>query len=181
MKNIRIITRVSILGAIGFLLMMLEFPILPFANFLKLNFSDVPALLAAFSMGPFAGLAVVLLENLLHLFVTNSGGVGELANFLVSGTLVLTAGAIYRIYHTRRGAIYSLLIGSVCMLVGAMAANFFILFPLYMPGAPAASRLPLIWSAVLPFNAIKAVLVSLIILFLYKPLSQFFKEKKKAV
>ncbi len=176
MKKTNYYTRIAILGAIGFLLMMAEFPLLAAAPFLRLNFSDVPAFLGGFSMGPVAGFAVVLLQNALHLFQTNSGGVGELANCIVSGVFVVTAALVYRKYHTRRGALCALLLGSLLMLVAACLSNLFILFPLY--GIPADSRLALVKSAVLPFNAIKAVIISTVTMLLYKPLSSLLKPKK---
>lgn len=178
MKSTKMMTRIAMLGAIGFVLMLLEFPIFFFADFLRLHFADIPALLASFSMMPVAGLLVVVLENLLHLFATNSGGVGELANCIVSGTFVLVAGFLYRKYHTRRGAVLSLFLASLSMVLAAMAANFFILLPLYMPSAPIATRLSLVISAILPFNMFKAILVSLVTIFLYKPLSHLLKPKK---
>ncbi len=175
MKQTNYYTRIAILGAIGFLLMMFEFPLLAAAPFLRLNFSDVPALLGGFAMGPVAGFAIVFLQNLLHLFETNSGGVGELANCIVSGSFVVSAALLYRKIHTRRGAILSLLLGSVLMILAAWIANYFLLFPLY--GIPADARLPLVKSAVLPFNSIKAVIISAATILLYKPLSHLLKAK----
>ena len=169
--------RIAMLGAIGYVLMLLEFVVLPTASFLKLNLCDVPSLFAAFSMGPFAGLAVVLIENLLHLLQTTSGGVGELANVLISGTLVLTAGFFYRNFHTKKGAFIGLSLASILMVVMAAFANRYILLPMYMASAPASAYAALIFSAVVPFNLIKAVVVTTLTMCLYKPLSPLLKNK----
>ncbi len=173
--KIKNLIRIAMLGAIGYVLLILEFPIFPAAPFLKLNGSDLPALLAAFSMGPLSGFLVVILTNLLHLLQTGSGGVGELANVLVSGALVLTAGLFYRRFHTKRGAFLALCLASVVMIGMAGISNRLILLPAYMPGAESSVYLSLILSAILPFNAIKAVLVTILTMLLYKPLSPLLK------
>ena len=170
--------RISILGAIGFILMLFEFPLLPSANFLKLNFCDVPALFASFAIGPVAGFLVVVIENALHLFQSFSGGVGELANVLISGPFVLAAGFVYKKLHTKKGAFLSLLIGSVVMLVAALLANRFINLPFYstMMPIPKSSYGTLLLFAILPFNAIKAVIITVLTMLLYNPLSPLLKQ-----
>ncbi len=170
------LVRVAVLGAIGYILMLLEFAILPGASFLKLNFSDLPALLAAFSMGPLAGLGVVLIENGLHLLQTFSGGIGELANVLVSGVLVIVAGTFYRNNHTKRGAAIALILGEVLMIIMALFANRLLLLPLYLSDAAPEVYTGLLLTAILPFNAIKAVIISALTMVLYKPLSPLLKK-----
>ncbi len=169
------LVRVAILGAIGWALLFLEFSILPSAAFLKLNFSDLPALLAAFSMGPMAGVGVVLITNLIHILQTYSAGVGELANVLISGTLVIVAGNFYRKNRSRLGAGIALLLGQVCMIIMALFANRLLLLPLYITGGTPQVFTTLLLTAILPFNAIKAVLISALTLLVYKPLSPLLK------
>ncbi len=170
------LVRIAVLGAIGYILMLVEFSILPGASFLKLNFCDLPSLLAAFAMGPAAGLAVVLIENILHLMQTFSGGVGELANILVSGTFVLVAGVFYRNNHTKKGAFIGLLLGSALMIIMALFANRFLLLPLYLSGGTPEVFTNLLLTAILPFNAIKAVIITALTMLLYKPLSPLLKK-----
>ena len=171
------LVRIAILGAIGYVLMLLEFPLLPTAGFLKLNFCDIPSLLAAFSMGPLAGLMVVAIENALHLFQTFSGGIGELANFLVSGTFVVVAGVFYRNNHTKKGARVALILGGALMVIMALFANRFLLLPLYMPAGTPEQFTSLLLSAILPFNLIKGLIIIALTLVLYKPLSPLLKNK----
>ena len=172
--HIKTIARVAILSAIGYILMQFEFAILPSASFLRMNLCEIPALFAAFAIGPVAGLSVVIVENALHLFQTFSGGVGEMANILISGPFVLCAGLVYRKLHTKTGALLSLLSGSVVMLVAALLANRFINLPLY--GIPAEKVLETLMLAILPFNAIKAAVVTVLTMLLYKPLSPLLKK-----
>ncbi len=172
--HIKTITRIAILGAIGYILMQFEFSILPSASFLRMNLCEIPALFAAFAIGPVAGLFVVIVENIPHLFQTFSGGVGELANILISGPFVLSAGLVYRKLHTRTGAFLSLLLGSAVMLLAALLANRFINLPLY--GVPAEKIGETLLFAILPFNAIKAAVVTVLTMLLYKPLSPLLKK-----
>ncbi len=168
------LTRAAILGAIGYVLMQFEFAVLPSASFLRMNLCEIPALFGAFVIGPVAGLFVVIIENALHLFQSFSGGVGELANILISGPFVLTAGFLYRKLHTKKGALLSLLAGSLVMLVAALLANRFINLPLY--GIPAEKMGETLLAAILPFNAIKAAVVTVLTMLLYKPLSPLLKK-----
>ncbi len=172
--NTKNLLRVAILGAIGFILMQFEFAVLPSASFLRMNLCDIPALFAAFSIGPVSGLLVVIVENALHLFQTFSGGVGEMANILISGPFVLVAGLLYKKFHTKGGAFLSLVLGSVVMLAVALLANRFINLPLY--GIPKEQIASTLLFAILPFNAIKAVVVTVLTMLLYKPLSPLLKK-----
>ena len=78
-KFVRSIAVSAVMGALGFVLMLLEFP-LPFIipAFIKLDFSEIPAIITAYAFGPQYGVLVCLIKNLLHLPLTSSAGVGEL-------------------------------------------------------------------------------------------------------
>ena len=88
------LTMIAMLSAIAFVLMFLEFsvPIMP--PFIKMDLSDLPALLGAFAMGPVSGVMICLIKNLMHLFLSSTGGVGELSNFILGACFVLPAGLI---------------------------------------------------------------------------------------
>ena len=92
----------AVMGALGFVLMLLEFP-LPFIipSFIKLDFSEIPAIITAFAFGPQYGILVCLLKNLLHLFVTTSAGGGELSTFLLGAVFTGVAGHIYMKHKDR--------------------------------------------------------------------------------
>ena len=181
----------SILGAVGFILMYIEIsvPIMPF--FVKLDFSELPALIAAFAYGPLYGAAVCLVKNILHLFVTNTAGVGELANFLMGIFFVIPAGLVYKKLKSRKGALIGSLVGAAVMAVACFFINLFIAYPIYyqllMPKAVILSAyqaiLPPVKSveiAVLifnvPFTFVKGILVSLICFLVYKRLSPILKK-----
>lgn len=78
----RELVSIAVGAAISFVLMLLEFH-LPFApDFIKLDFSDLPALILAFGFGPLAGVLTELVKNLLHLLISSTAGIGEVSNFI---------------------------------------------------------------------------------------------------
>ena len=96
-QNVHKIAITAIMGAVGFVLMMLEFPlafIIP--SFIKFDFSELPALITGFAIGPWWGVLVCFIKNALHLFVGSTAGVGELSNFILGSVFVFTAGAVYK-------------------------------------------------------------------------------------
>lgn len=163
-------TRVAVLAGLGFLLTLIEFPVLPGFPFLKYDPSEVPAMLATFSLGPVAGVAVEFFKTAIFALSgkNTSGPVGALAMFLAGAAYVLAAGLIYRPRRTRGGAVVGLVCGIVAQTAVMVAANYGFLLALW--GIPAAARLGYIRAAILPFNLIKGVINSLIVLLLYKRL-----------
>ena len=69
--NVRTIAMTGMLGALATILMFLEFPIpMLIPPFIKFDFSELPALLAAYSMGPVSGIAVCFIKNIINLLHT---------------------------------------------------------------------------------------------------------------
>lgn len=183
------LVKVGMLSAVAFLLQLLEFPLGIFPAFLQIDFSDVPALLAGFSLGPAAGVVVELIKNILHLILKNSGtgGVGELANFLIGSAIVIPAALLYKRKHTRSMALYGLIAGTLVMTFVGVLANLYILIPFYssafgMPieaivamGTEVNSAVvdlkTLVLYGIVPFNLLKGVIVSLVTVLIYKRLS----------
>ena len=103
--NIRTIAVTGMLGALATVLMFLEFPIpMLIPPFIKFDFSELPALLAAYAMGPVSGIAVCFIKNAINLLHTQTGGVGELSNFILGVCFVLPAGLIYKRKKTQKSA-----------------------------------------------------------------------------
>ena len=186
----RVLVMLAMFSALASVLMMLDFP-LPFIfpPFLKLDFSDLPVLLASFWYGPLSGIVVALVKNLIHLTMTQTGGVGELANFIISAALAGTAGLVYRIRKTKGGAVAGLVCGGVAMSLAGMAANYYILIPFYEKLMPlqaiidmCAELIPSIqtrWDVVLwgitPFNLFKSALIGGLTFLLYKRVKGLLK------
>ncbi len=135
---LRRISVVALMSALGFVLMLLEFP-LPFIipEFVKLDFSEVPVLLAAYMFGPIEGVLVCLIKNLLKaLFLSTSGGIGELCNFLLGCTLALPAGIAFKKMKSGRSMLIGGMLGSVIMAVLCLPVNYFISYPVYTKFLP---------------------------------------------
>lgn len=192
--SIRQLTVTAMLSAVSFVLMGLDFSVPLMPSFIKMDLSDFPALLAAFSFGPVSGVFVCLIKNLLHLMRTQTGGVGELANFMLGVCYVVPAGLIYKRSKTLRNAVIGALVGSVAMAAGSLLTNYFITYPVYYNFLPQEAVLgmyreilptvPNIFMCLLifnvPFTFVKALLCSAVVFPLYKPLSPVLKGKNIA-
>lgn len=130
--NVRKIAMTAILSAVATVLMVISFslPIIP--SFIKLDFSELPALIAAFSMGPVSGVVVCFIKNLVNLAMSTTGGVGELCNFLMGVTFVVPAGLFYKFRKDRWGALWGSVLGAVVMAVMSFPINYFISYPFYV-------------------------------------------------
>lgn len=194
-NNVHKITITAIMGAIGFILMLLEFPLaFMIPSFIKFDFSELPALITAFAVGPWWGVLVCLIKNILHLFVGQTAGVGELSNFVLGAIFVLGAGVVYKYKKTRAGALVGSLVGAVLMAVISIATNYYFVYPIYakmlipmdaiismysdiLPKADTLIEALLIFN--LPFNFAKGLIDAAICFMVYKKLSPILKNTKK--
>lgn len=184
------LVKIGMLSAVSIVLMMFElsFPIFPF--FLKMDISDLPALIGAVSMGPVAGILIELIKNILHLFKTSTAGVGEVANFLVGISLVIPIGIFYKKEKSLKNFIIGSLIGTILMVVVACVFNYYVLIPAFAVAfgmdvqgfADIANKVnpnvvdfkTLIYFSIGPFNAIKAIVVIVIGYIMCKVLRPIF-------
>ena len=182
----RYMVQVAMLGAAAVVLMFFDIP-LPFApSFYKIDLSEVPVLIGAFAMGP-------LIKILLNLVMKGSttAGVGEVANFLIGCAYVMPAAWIYKTQKTKKNAMIGMAVGTVFLAAAGGLLNAFVLLPAYAAafGMPmdalvgmgsavnkAITSLPtFVLFAVVPFNIIKGVVVSLVTMLLYKHISRLLK------
>ncbi|MPM52745.1 Riboflavin transporter RibU [bioreactor metagenome] len=186
MKNssTRKLAIVAVFSALAAIIYLFDFSLPFFPPFIKLDFADLPALIAAFTFGPVTGILIQVIRNALHLFVSNTGGVGELANIVIGGTMVGTAGLIYQHNKTKAGAFKALLAGTIAMTLVAMPLNYYVILPLYSLFMPidkilalSAKFMPAIHDkftfilyVTLPFNLLKGTVISLSSWLLYKKL-----------
>ena len=197
-KSLRGYTRpiavIAIMSALSIVLMMLEFSVPVVPSFLKFDISDFPALLTSFAIGPWAGVAVCLMKNVLHLFFTATSGVGELANFIISSAFVFPAGLLYRHFHTKWGAVLASFVGAVAAALMCVPVNYFITYPFYakvmipmeiiigmyqaiLPSVDGLVEALLIFN--LPFTFAKGAICILLTFLVYKHLSPILKGKAK--
>ena len=189
----QMITQIGMLGAIATVLMLFEIP-LPFApSFYEIDFSEVPVLIGCFSMGPLAGALIELVKIVLNLVIngTATAGVGEAANYIIGISLCIPAGLIYKKSKTKKSAILGLLVGTLFMTILGCFVNAYILLPTYaaafkMPidalvgmgtavNANITSLFTFVMFAVAPFNLLKGVLDSIIVMAVYKKISPILK------
>jgi riboflavin transporter FmnP len=179
------LTFAAMLAAISTVLMFMEFPLPFLPPFLELDLSDIPVLIGAFVLGPLPAVAIALVKDLIHLSVSHTGGVGELADFIVTGAMALAAGYIYRIRKSTRFSIIGGIAGILAMMAFGAISNLYLILPFYSKIMPIAAILalcakvnPVITSvnsyilyAVLPFNLLKGVIITAFTLIVYRGLS----------
>ena len=193
--GIRKMTKIALLAAIAALLMWFEIP-LPFAPpFYKIDLGDVPAMIGTFSMGPVAGVLIQMIKILLKLLMKGSTtlGVGDVASFVIGCAFCLPAGLIYRKKKNRAGAFIGMAIGTVVMTAFGAFLNAFVLLPAYatafdvpmedlisLGSAANASITDLftfVMLAVVPFNLLKGIIVSIVVLLIYKKVRVLLKTE----
>jgi riboflavin transporter len=176
-SKIQKMVKIGILGAIGYVLMILNFPFPGFPAFLQIDFSDVPALIAALVMGPMAGIMVELLKNILDFMMTGSETgipVGHFANFIGGVSFILPVYYLYKKTGSKKGMIIGL-IGGTIILAGFMSImNYYVLLPVYskllgwnMSGPEIRAY---ITAAIIPFNLIKGSIIAVVFLLLFDKL-----------
>ena len=181
------LTSTAVLSAMAVLLMYLEFNLPFMPSFLKFDFSELPVLVGSYALGPWYGVLIELLKNLIHLPATGTAGIGEASNFLTGSIYVFTAGSIYKKNRTRKGTIISMAIATLALGVIACPLNYFVTLPLYgtvlhfpmeaIVGMASAvnpmvsSKISLIFWVFLPFNLFKGLVISFFTFWVYKPIS----------
>ena len=177
---------IGVLGAVSFVLMMINFS-LPFAPaFLKFDIAELPALFAGFFMGPAAGFVVIIVKILLKLVIqgTDTAFVGEFSNLAGSAVFVLIAAFIYKKNRTKKGAVIGMLASSIAVSVLFIFINAYVMFPLYseLYGMPMEAIIgmgsainpairdmtTMMLFSVFPFNLFKHIVTSLLTFLVYK-------------
>ncbi|MGN0132428.1 MAG: ECF transporter S component [Lachnospiraceae bacterium] len=187
--DIRKLTGTAMLSAIAYALMFLDFSVPFMPSFIKMDLSELPALIGSFAYGPIAGVVICLIKNLIHLTISSTGGVGELSNFLLGASFVLVAGFIYKWKKTRKGALIGSIAGALVMAVFSIFSNYFLVYPIYynfMPKDAILAAYQVIFSGVdnileclivfnAPFTFVKGIFSVIITFLIYKRLSPILK------
>ena len=194
-SSTRNIVVVSFLSTIAFLLMFIEMPIPGlFPDFLKIDISDIPALVAGLSIGPVAGIAVEVLKNLLHAMKGSmTGGIGEMANIVVGSAFVVATSVVYRRRSNLKGLVLGFVVGTIVMTIVGSLMNYFVLIPFYgkLMGLQAIIGLGkainprvndllgfVLWF-IAPFNLIKGIMISILSIPLYKKIESVIIKQSK--
>ena len=195
-KGAAYLAYVAAFGAIGGILMLIEIPLFFAPGFYKIDLSELPTLLCGFYLGPVGGVLAELLKILLKLLIkgTSTMFVGEFANFVVGCFFVLPAAILYHAKKTKKMSVVAMTVGTLCMTVFGSVFNALYLVPkfaelFHMPletiigmgtavNSMVVSLPTLILFAVVPFNLIKGIVVSLLSFFLYKRLERVLFRKR---
>ena len=187
--TVKYLTVTAMLSAVAYILMFLDFSVPFMPAFIKMDLSELPALIGSFAMGPLCGVVVCLIKNVLHLFITTTGGVGELSNFILGVAFVLPAGLIYKHKKNRKSALIGSLAGAAFMGIFSIISNYFLVYPVYynfMPEEVILAAYQAILPSVknilqclicfnMPFTIIKGMFSVVITFLTYKHISPILK------
>ena len=183
------LTVAAMLSAVAFILMFIEFPIpMLIPAFIKMDFSDLPALLGAFALGPVYGVIISFMKNLLHIVIkgTSTACVGELSNFILGAIFSAVAGYLYKHHKSRKTA--------MAMGVLSVPSNYFVVYPAYvqfyhmpleailgmyqaiLPSADSLIKCLILFN--LPFTLVKGLLDAVLCMLIYKPLSPILHGRR---
>ena len=190
-KATRVLALGGMLSALSTVLMFFSFNVPLMPSFIKMDFSELPALIGAYALGPLGGVAICLVKNLVNLLFTTTGGVGELSNFLIGACFTLPAGLIFKKNRTRAGALLGGLLGAAIMGGLSVLTNYYIVYPVYTAFMPMESILGMyraiypgvetLWDALLifnlPFTFLKGAVSALICFAVFKPIQRIVLQK----
>jgi len=175
----------ALLAAVASALFLIQFSVPLVPSFLKMDVSDLPALVASLALGPWWGVLVCLVKNAVGLLHSETMFVGELSNLLLSAAFVLAAGLLFRRWKTRGGAVAASVVGAFAMAAVSLPSNLYLIYPLfarflvpmpvlmgmYQAALPSVTSL---WQALLifnvPFTFVKGLLCAALMALIYLPL-----------
>lgn len=174
---------ISLLGTISLGLFFLNFPLPFLPPYLKIDFSDVPALMAALIFSPMAGVIVVAIKNVLYLVIGGaSDPIGVTANFLAGVMFIVPVAVLYHKYKGVKSIISGLVTGTIIMAIGMSVLNYLIILPAYswligMEMNPQIKWVSVI-AGILPFNLIKGIVVGLLFVPLFIKMKRWIEQKQ---
>lgn len=178
----------AVMIAISVVLFFISFPVLPLYPYLKVDFSDVPALIVAFIFSPLAGIVVLCMKCLVYYLVSGATDpVGVATNF-ISGTIFLTP--IAYLYHRFKGVksiVVGIIVGIIAMSVAMSLLNYLFILQTFnwtlgfgWEMNESVKRTAVL-AGVLPFSLIKGAVVSALFIPLFVSLQVWIKQKQKAL
>ena len=181
----RELVTIGLFSALAYVLMLLESP--GYLGFLRIEFSDVPAILGGLGYGPAAGVFIELIKNLIKVLSTKTIGAGELSNFLVGSAFVIPLSIIYRKWKGKHKLLVGYVVSVISMCIAGMLVNYFITVPIYsnmfggmealigFVGGMTPGFLPTIdsmWKLIVigitPFNVVKGTMVAVVSYYVFK-------------
>jgi riboflavin transporter len=177
--NVKALVSIGMLSSISYLLMLLNFPLPPFPKFLFVDFSDIPALIAALIFGPIAGILVEFFKNVLNYIATGSETgipVGHISNFLAGILFILPTYFLYNKIKTKKGMTLALILGTITMSIMMSILNYLVILPAYTALLHFPDMRNLVVPAILPFNILKGVIMSVLFMLLFTRLRPWINK-----
>ncbi len=187
--QIAIVANLTALSTLFYFTLKFPLPFI-FPSFLDIQFSNLPAIIGGFILGPVAGSSIIVFRTLIKLPFSSTAGVGELMDLLIGLATVLTSSIIYMKIKTKKGAIIGMVFGVVAWVFVAVMANYLFVIDFYIefyfngaveplvgmlsviPGVTVDNYMSkFIWFAAIPFNILLSVLVYFITFLVYKRIS----------
>lgn len=175
---------IAMLAAIGYILMYLAFPVIPGFQFMKVDLSDIPILIATYLFGPVAGITTALIRSLLY-FLTRGGGldslIGNVTSFVAAISFVLPAYFLTKSHKSKKSLFLGLSVGTLSLTVVMSFMNYYFSLPLYLKILNfdiGISFGQYIVAAVIPFNLIKGVIVSSVFVLVHRKLLPWLRKKQ---
>ncbi|MBA2175788.1 ECF transporter S component [Halobacillus locisalis] len=174
----------ALFGSISMVLMLVNFPLPMLPPYLKIDFSEIPALIAAILFTPVAGIVVEGLKNTLYLIYTGAADpVGVVANFTAGVLFVVPVAMIYHKFKSTKSLVSGLVIGSIIMTVAMSVLNYFLVLPAYSwfmgwETMSASVKWTTIIAGILPFNALKGIIVGTLFVLLFAKMEPWLKQKR---
>ena len=181
----RELVTIGLFSALAYVLMLLESP--GYLGFLRIEFSDVPAILGGLGYGPAAGVFIELIKNLIKVLSTKTIGAGELSTFLVGSAFVIPLSIIYRKWKGKHKLLVGYVVSVISMCIAGMLVNYFITVPIYsnmfggmealigFVGGMTPGFLPTIdsiWKLIVigitPFNVVKGTMMAVVSYYVFK-------------
>ena len=189
----RYIVNVAILSALAGVLMFFEFPLPIAPSFYKVDLSDVAVLIGGFALKAPAAIVISFMKVMISIILngTSTAFVGEFAAFIMDSVFGFVASLIYQKEHTKKGAIKSLIFGTLALTIIGAFVNYYLMIPAYVKfmnipldailslgstvNKNVNSLLTLIIFCTVPFNIVKGIIISIVTYLLYKRISPLLK------
>lgn len=171
-KSLSTLIIISMFSALSLILYFFEFPVLSAFPHLKLDFSDVPALLAGVIFGPLWGVLVELIKNVLELMLKGLGsqlGFGNIMNFIVGCAFIVPFSIIFRKLGDKFNYFVKILISSaagiVSIIIFGICGNCLITPPFFKFFLGLELDNSTLWAAIwgaTALNAIKGAMLAIV-------------------
>lgn len=173
----------ALLASFSYLLLLVEIPVLPGFNWLKLDFSDIPILIGTFVLGPIGGIVIAFIRSTLN-FVLRGGDIlsliGNITGFLASVIMLLPIYLMMKKETSNKNLVTGMTISTIALTIFMSIANYFVITPLYMYVAGMNFGMPIkemVLYGIVPFNLFKGLAVSVVFFVTYKKLVPVIEKR----